>query len=418
MIKTSKHSLKFTNRQKLDSLSTLLNEYRKYSKKLVDFIWFGNIPGFNPKNNEYKLPLFLNKTDLINFNPETNLTARCIQNASKQCLGMLKSSTEKQRKRLYVLNKQKSKGVSKKKLKQLNKKIKQNIPQKPNTDNIKIELNANCISFNRSDNHFDGFVVLSSIFKTKEKISIPIKYTKHSNNLSNKLNSKLMKSFLVSDDYIDFRYNFDPEPKKDTQTETVGADQGFKEVLTLSDRQITQKTDIHGHSLESILKKMSSKKRGSKSFKRSQNQRTNFINWSINQLNFNNIKQLNLEKIWNISYKSKSSRILSHWTNTLIRDKVIDKCNESNVLIKHISCTYNSQRCSNCGIVRKANRKGKIYKCKHCNLEIDSDYNASINLSLNLPEIPWTLRKLDKNRGTGFYWLKTGFFNYLTGTSL
>ena len=32
------------------------------------------------------------------------------------------------------------------------------------------------------------------------------------------------------------------------------------------------------------------------------------------------------------------------------------------------SSAYRSQRCSGCGIVRKQNRIGKVYKCNNCNL--------------------------------------------------
>ena len=161
---------------------------------------------------------------------------------------------------------------------------------------------------------------------------------------------------------------------------------------------------------------MSTLKKGSNSFKRAQSHRNNFINWSINQLNFKNIQEIRLEKVWNIGYKNKQNRIMSHWTNTLIRDKIEHKCQEEGIRLIHQSCTYRSQRCNECGLVRKSNRKGKIYSCGGCNLQIDADYNASLNNEFDLPEIPWYFRKLNLNR-KGFYWLKTGLFD-LAGTSL
>jgi hypothetical protein len=42
---------------------------------------------------------------------------------------------------------------------------------------------------------------------------------------------------------------------------------------------------------------MTRKQKGSKSFKRTSNHRKNFINWSINQLNLDNIKEIGLERI-------------------------------------------------------------------------------------------------------------------------
>lgn len=78
---------------------------------------------------------------------------------------------------------------------------------------------------------------------------------------------------------------------------------------------------------------------------------------------------------------------------------------------------YYSQRCSNCGLVRKSNRKGKQYTCK-CGLQIDTDLNAAKNHEQDLYYLDWDLRKYIKNNrlntGGGFYWYKSGVFN-ITG---
>jgi len=52
----------------------------------------------------------------------------------------------------------------------------------------------------------------------------------------------------------------------------------FKTVATLSDGQTTPDTDRHGHSLQSVIKKLSRKKKGSKVFKLAQTHRKNFVN--------------------------------------------------------------------------------------------------------------------------------------------
>lgn len=102
---------------------------------------------------------------------------------------------------------------------------------------------------------------------------------------------------------------------------------------------------------------------------------------------------------------------MKHWTNTLIRDKIYACCEENGVHFLLQSSTYRSQRCSSCGLVRKANRKGKEYICSNCGLIIDSDYNASLNHEQELPDIPFDLRKQRKNLGKGFFWKPEGFFD-------
>jgi predicted nucleic acid-binding Zn ribbon protein len=66
--------------------------------------------------------------------------------------------------------------------------------------------------------------------------------------------------------------------------------------------------------------------------------------------------------------------------------------------------------------VYKSQRKGKIYSCKNCGLEIDADINAALNHQQDLPDIPYDLRRLNLNR-VGFFWKTTGFYS-LTGEEI
>jgi transposase len=68
-----------------------------------------------------------------------------------------------------------------------------------------------------------------------------------------------------------------PEPIKKEQGEIVGVDIGFLNTISCSNGVQTQ-IDNHGHTLNSIIKTLSRKKRGSKGFKRTELHRTNYIN--------------------------------------------------------------------------------------------------------------------------------------------
>ena len=37
--------------------------------------------------------------------------------------------------------------------------------------------------------------------------------------------------------------------------------------------------------------------------------------------------------------------------------------------------------CSGCGTIKKSHRKGETYSCSECDLKIDADFNAAINIS-------------------------------------
>ena len=422
IIKSSKHETKFSNADKLEKLGCLIDESRRVIQLMVDDIWIngyewvdtstGEVKKFSVSENQLEFPKYI---DYKRFGIETTLTARMLSSLATQVCGIIKASTEKQRKRLYTFHKRKCSGESKVRLENLIKKIKQNIPQKPNCSRINIEVSSKCSDWEESSEHFWGYLRLKSVFGDRTEIKIPIKRHRHSKKLESK--GTMMTSFLISKKYVNIRWKIEkPETKQDG--EILGCDQGFKDVATFSNGTTTPKQDIHGHTLESILRSMSRKKKGSKAMKRAQAHRTNYVNWSINQMDFSDVGEVRLEEIHNIGYRTKQSRLMSHWTNTTIRDKIESKCEEEGIRLIHQSSTYRSQRCSCCGVVRKANRKGKIYKCKHCSLEIDADLNASLNHVANLPEIPYTLRELKLNRGDGFLWLETGFYDFSTGRSL
>jgi transposase len=78
-----------------------------------------------------------------------------------------------------------------------------------------------------------------------------------------------LTSYLISKSTINIRWKKNVSEKK-TTGKIVAADQGMKDVLSCSDKQTTPKKDQHGHRLESILKKLAFKKKGSKAFKKAQ----------------------------------------------------------------------------------------------------------------------------------------------------
>ena len=182
----------------------------------------------------------------------------------------------------------------------------------------------------------------------------------------------------------------------------LGIDIGKCNVISCSNGFIT-KANKHGHDLNSILNRLSRKKKGSKGFQKEVEHRTNYVNWSINQLSLENVGEVRLENIKHLRKGRRSSRMLSHWNYTAIFGKLKSICEEQGVLVRQINPTYTSQRCSNCGWTQKSNRKGKIFKCRQCGFVHDADLNAAKNITLDLTPIGAKERQRNANR-TGFYW--------------
>jgi transposase len=413
MIRISSHTTKFAHQSKRNNLRLFLDEYRRMAQVYLDYLWdHPNI--FNGKtldvtNQKYDCPTFLTADINTKLNTTTTLSARALKCCSTQVCGIVKAVLEKPRKRLYILTKLTKEHQD---VTQLRNKITKHPITKPVVKGLKAELNSICCDYRDTQKYFNGYLQLHALGKTFGKIRVPIKHHRQSRKWCQGI---LLKSFLVSEDTINFRWEL-AAPKERTAGIILGADQGYKTVVTLSNGVITQQQDRHGHTLETITKRLTRKTKGSKAFGRTQQHRKNFINWSVNHLNLDNVKQLNLEKIVNIGYKRRQSRLMSHWNNTLIRDKLQKVCEENGVRLVLQTSVYRSQRCFNCGLVRKSNRKGKLYTCKTCGYESDADLNAAKNHAILLPELPFGLRNLKLNI-KGFLWKETGVFN-LDGTAL
>ena len=394
------------NTNKKYNLEHFIDNYRNAVQFFIDYLWNNEISYndkiFNREKDLLDCPSFISTKDI---EYETVLSERAIKCAATQACSIVGGTVEKRKKRLYVLNKLKQEGKDVSHIQKVLDKQPINKPEVP--QDFKCELNSICCDFIETPNSFDGFLQLKSIGKQYGKIRIPIKFHRQSNKW--KKQGTLKPSFLVASQYINMRWEIEfPDKKEDG--ETVGADSGLTTCLTLSDGQVTQKCP-HGHDLHSISEKLSRRKWGSKGFQRTQKHRENYVNWSLNQIDFSNIRQINLEEIYDINRGRNTSRLLKHWKNTLISDKLEKIGEESGVQIKLQSNAYRSQRCSSCGYVNKSNRNKKVFLCKMCEHTDDADLNASLNHLEELPRLSKDSLLSELSKGCGFYWLPQGLFD-------
>jgi len=387
MIRSSKISLKFSNTEKLNNINDFINEYKNVMKIFTDMLW-----------NENNIPKLIPKKYTDKAKGQTWLSARAIQSAAKQVSGIIRGTKKKNSQRLFIYNKLNEEGQYKK-ARKLKKIIEKHKEAKPDINTIYPELDSRFVEIDlKNKTSFDGWLHLSSL-GNKLRFNVPFKRTKHFNKLMKE--GQLKPGIRLYKDKATFNFEIPDKPKKNNG-ESIGIDIGIKKVFVSSDNQLGEE-DKDGWNLSKIQQKMSRKKKGSKGFGRVQEHRKNFINWSLNKLNLSNIKEVKIERIKHLRKGQRNSRFMSHWTYTTIFDKLKSLCDESGVLIRRITPTYTSQRCSKCGWVRKANRKGEQFKCTSCGFVCDADLNASLNISFNLPAISRKDR-LSKINISGFYW--------------
>ena len=388
MIRSSKTSLKFANKCKKESVHHIIDEYKDVLSQLVDILWvMEDIPNLIT----YEI------TDQI----ETELSARMVQCAAKQASGIVRGTREKQRRRLFIIKWLTSEGKFKqaRKLQRIYDDV--NIT-KPTINNVEMELDSRFVEveFDRV-NSFDGWVTISSI-GNQIKLEIPFKKTVKINKFLSI--GKMKNGIRVSKKNITLMFEF--EGIENTSTDNVtGIDIGVNSLLSIDygNEKSQSIKNNHGHDLNSINDRLSRKKKGSNGFRRTITHRTNYINHSINQLNWTKIGTLKIEKIRNLRRGRRTSRKLQHFVYKQIFDKLKSNSERYNVCINEVDPTYTSQRCSCCGWTRKSNRKGLSFKCGNCSHEQNSDMNASSNIRLNLPEIGKKERLKRLNR-KGFFW--------------
>ncbi len=400
IIRSTRHSLDLANHDKLVDLDIFIDQYRFVVQSMIDDIWDN---GYEYKSHIFDLQN--NLLDIRSFLPASftkkwdgDFSARMLTNCCQQALGMLKSATEKRRKQLFMLDKLRGEG---KDTTNLERKIAKFPLVRPNASQIQPSLNDKVID-SSTESSFDLFVRIR--INKYRHIKLPIQLHKIDRKWAKK--GELKNFIRISESELSLAYSC--ERAKNSGNKIVGADQGYKTVLSLSDNQVTD-TDLHGHTLASICEKIARKQPGSKGFRKAVDHRTNFINRSLNRLDFTDIKEVRLEKVINIRRNKKQYfKPLIHWTYTQIKQKLIALSETEGFRFREVDNQFRSQRCSSCGLVLKSNRKGKQYKCI-CGFTGDADINAAKNLAIDLFPLPFNFRSKRLNR-KGFYWKHDGVF--------
>ena len=112
--------------------------------------------------------------------------------------------------------------------------------------------------------------------------------------------------------------------------------------------------------------------------------RNDYNNKIVNKITRAKLKYITIEdlKVSNMIKNRHLSKAIQEQNFYAIRTKLINKCKERNIELRIVDTFYpSSKTCSCCGSVKKDLKlNDRIYKCSSCGLEIDRDYNASINL--------------------------------------
>ncbi|MHB9324080.1 RNA-guided endonuclease InsQ/TnpB family protein [Fusobacterium polymorphum] len=112
--------------------------------------------------------------------------------------------------------------------------------------------------------------------------------------------------------------------------------------------------------------------------------RDDYNNKMVNEITRAKLKYITIEdlKVSNMIKNKHLSKAIQEQNFYAIRTKLINKCKERNIELRLVDTFYpSSKTCSCCGSIKKDLKlNDRIYKCYNCGLEMNRDYNASINL--------------------------------------
>ena len=112
--------------------------------------------------------------------------------------------------------------------------------------------------------------------------------------------------------------------------------------------------------------------------------RYDYNNKMVDEITRTKLKYITIEdlKVSNMMKNKHLSKAIQEQNFFSIKTKLINKCKERNIELRLVDTFYPSSKiCSCCGSIKKDLKlNNRIYKCCNCGLEIDRDYNASINL--------------------------------------
>ena len=155
----------------------------------------------------------------------------------------------------------------------------------------------------------------------------------------------------------------------------------------LEERILTEQEELEKAILEQKLKNLENNNLGSKKriskISKYKSRIVSHINCELNKM----VKEEDIEEIvredlnWiskkkkNISRKQQNR--FSTWSKGVLLERLSVKLAENGIKETIVNPAYTSQVCCKCNHL--GSRNGKVFKCLNCNLNIDADFNASIN---------------------------------------
>jgi len=338
--RSTKCTLKFTNKQKLSQLKIVLTEYGKVANFFINHFW---------DNPTSKAELLKPIIDL----PDTWLTARARKVAAREAIDMVRSA------------KRKAKTCNETSI-------------KPTHRGTRMYASSTLVQFEISKTkQYNAWLHLSCLGK-KIILDLPIKGHKHFNRLMAK--GKFLQSYIITEHDVQFCFEIDTGPKLEKGT-TIGVDTGINALA--SDNTGKQ----YGTEIKSKIERVKRCKYGSKGQQKARRALKQYIDETAKEITKGK-RLVVVEKLHKLNHKTKLKRRLSKnmrrslgiWNYRYWLTRVEQACEVGRSCFRTVLPYYTSQRCHVCSHTERSNRSGELFKCKSCDYTCNADINAAKNI--------------------------------------
>lgn len=390
VVRSSQHILNNATSFKKGKLDDFFVEYKRVVNCFIDLFWEAD-----------NLPPKINTTHYSQI--DSWLLGKAMKCAGNQALQVIKSTRKKDKQKTYsvykrVYSKAKKKGkswplVTEKwtiwcKDKHFRRRV-----NKPIFKEDTITLNADLchIQDAKKSSEYDLWIRIGSVFGNRFSLILPTRKHSHFNKIQ-KQGFEMKKSIRLFKNkrgnyYVVLTHEKQIDEGKQ-EGKVVGIDVGVRKLMCCDDGE---KHIQLGTELKDKIKKLHTRKQGSRGYERTCREIKHYIGRQVNQLDWENISALVMEdlnyksmmKIKNKEekYKKKATRkLLGHWNIQTLTSRIIGKCELNRVHLEFINPAWTSQECSRCHNIDGESRKDELYLCVKCGYEIDADNNASTNM--------------------------------------
>ena len=379
LVRSSKHILKYSNKEKLSQLEKLFENYFHdlelcienilENKNTSKFVSTRNLENCVLKHSQWQQIIGKQVSEVVRSNIQFQLDRRY-----KRYKKVYSYFSKRNRQKKFL-----SKRFSELRLNSIFDKIQIDLKK----ENLSLNIDERLVNFSSESLHFNEFVNLKLpyFYETKKRaiqINLPIKFHKQSLKFANWNRKKTIQLKKINNNfYVVIFYEKEDQIKKQFSKQ-IAIDQGYKKLIVTSDEQFL------GTNLNDLYSQISRKKRSSKNYQQLLQHKRNKINEACNDLCLEAVSTIFIEDLKNVKFKSKFHKKvnnkLQYWSYPQVASKLEMLCQEQGIRLEKVSPAYTSQTCSECGFKHIGNRNKEKFVCLNCKIELDADFNAAKNI--------------------------------------